>query len=141
MFMRYRGGGVGHRSTRDATDSFRKDRHRSDLPSKRVALDESSSDEESLSDDNVEPGMDFEGEGNQSEDSFIEELETEEVGEDSVYDEALETEEEECSDVPLEWPESDDEVEESEEVPDDSLGPEDGLGEGDEEEDFGYAAY
>ena len=31
MFMRFRGGGVGHKSTREATDFFKNDRHQLDI--------------------------------------------------------------------------------------------------------------
>jgi hypothetical protein len=31
LMMRFRGGGVGHKSTRQATDFFKKDRHTSDV--------------------------------------------------------------------------------------------------------------
>ena len=48
MAMRFRGGGVGHKSTRKATDSFLTDRHRLEI---HAAMDnaeaESNSDEDS----------------------------------------------------------------------------------------------
>ena len=37
--MRFRGGGVGHKSTREATDLFRKDRDRLDMQPNTVAIE------------------------------------------------------------------------------------------------------
>ncbi|KAF8193727.1 hypothetical protein BJ912DRAFT_901526 [Pholiota molesta] len=134
MFMRYRGGGVGHHSTRNATDSFRQDRHHSDFDKARkgVASDGVCSDEESGSSDEESESSD---EGSSSDEEPLPDQNIQ-----PEMDEELE-EEEEYSDGPLEWPESDDEREELEEVADDDLGPEDGLGEGDEEDDLGFAEY
>jgi hypothetical protein len=130
MFLRYRGGGVGHHSTRRATESFRKDRHPTDL----------------IEATGIEDAFSPDGSSSDSDDTDVSVVSNKVrpgTGEDSDTEEHnSEREEDESSDVPLEWPESeDDEVEEPGEFADDGLGPEDGLGEGDEEEDMGYAAY
>ena len=39
--MRFRGGGVGHKSTREATDCFKKDRDRLDVPKSEDVADDS----------------------------------------------------------------------------------------------------
>lgn len=56
MFMRFRGGGVGHHSLRSTTDQFLSDRHKSDLEAAREDkypqdMDES---EEPIEDQTVE---------------------------------------------------------------------------------------
>jgi len=43
--MRFRGGGVGHKSTREATDFFKKDRDHLDVPRQTKIDDEEDSDQ------------------------------------------------------------------------------------------------
>jgi hypothetical protein len=42
--MRFRGGGVGHKSTREATDFFRKDRNRLDMAHSNIPANENNED-------------------------------------------------------------------------------------------------
>ena len=42
--MRFRGGGVGHKSTREATDFFRKDRDRLDMAQSNIPASENNDD-------------------------------------------------------------------------------------------------
>jgi hypothetical protein len=54
LVMRFRGGGVGHKSTRDATDFFKNDRDPLDL---KVSVSDSESEEEEISNpvEEIEP--------------------------------------------------------------------------------------
>lgn len=78
MFMRFRGGGVGHTSTRAATDTFKSDRDGLDIQS-RQARNEAFNveDEEAIGDDDVEATIeganaeDFDQEGELSESELI----------------------------------------------------------------------
>jgi hypothetical protein len=45
LIMRFRGGGLGHKSTREATDFFKKDRDRLDVPKSEDVADVDSDDE------------------------------------------------------------------------------------------------
>lgn len=47
LVMRFRGGGVGHKSTRQATDFFKKDRDRLDMTRPNVSYDEDVDEEDS----------------------------------------------------------------------------------------------
>jgi hypothetical protein len=51
MFMRYRGGGVGHSSTREATNKFLHDRDRLDVPNGHEGVEDDVEDEISGLDD------------------------------------------------------------------------------------------
>jgi hypothetical protein len=44
LMMRFRGGGVGHKSTREATDFFRKDRDRLDMAQSNIPASENNED-------------------------------------------------------------------------------------------------
>ena len=56
--MRFRGGGVGHKSTRDATDFFKNDRDKSDLT---VLTPVSESDEEEVEQPDAEIQVELDG--------------------------------------------------------------------------------
>jgi hypothetical protein len=63
MIMRYRGGGVGHTSTRSAVNSFLEDRHTTEMT--RTVIEDEPPDEEVYTDDTIIveelPAGDFEG--------------------------------------------------------------------------------
>ena len=120
MFMRYRGGGVGHSSTRDATNRFLLDRHPLDLSNDDGDIEDEGSERENAGgdDDNDDDDQSSEGSvqgdgtgGNQADD----------YGYERPAEEDNESE-----------PEPDD--------ADDALGPEDGEGEVDETYLLGFAA-
>ena len=151
--MRYRGGGVGHSSTREATNKFLHDRDRLDIPGHDGA-------EEDVELKDEISGLD-EGEhryqgGSRDENS---ERRPQDAGEDDVDDmlghilggeEADGTAEDENGfggdeedDYGYKNHVDDDDDSESEQEPDladDALGPEDGEGEGDEMYLLGFAA-
>lgn len=58
--MRFRGGGVGHKSTREATDFFKRDRDPLDVPRQANTNDEENTEEwEEIEDDaDEDPGSD-----------------------------------------------------------------------------------
>jgi hypothetical protein len=111
MFMRFRGGGVGHKSTREATNSFMMDRDKLDL----VAQGEE-----------MEPGADIEPEKSQfkgpdhGEDDWVDAEEEDDFGYGRLTDDE----------------EPDEEDEEDVDIEDVQLGAEDGE---DNEDDTGFA--
>jgi hypothetical protein len=132
MMMRYRGGGVGHKSTRDATNWFLNDRDRLDLT---TADDEEDLESEA---ENVENDLEGLGGGGNSSADLEEDsdpndhqvnLEDNDDTNDAVFEEEF--------DYGMHRDASDDE-EEVDEVDEDALGPEDGDGE-DDDVDLGYA--
>lgn len=149
MMMRHRGGGVGHTSTREATDWFLSDRDQLDTASKRVREaksmespspipNEGSEDEDNQSQDEEE---EFEGEleernrdnvaGEGDKHETVQEIEDEEIDEEMDFGYAVDEEQE------LE--ESDEEGLDDNEARDDALGPEDGQEEDDEINSLGFA--
>lgn len=78
MIMRFRGGGVGHTSTRAATDIFKQDRDILDMESRRARQKqcEPPTDEEEEGDDDIYMPVDTEGHGSEAA-GEIEELEDE----------------------------------------------------------------
>ncbi|KAF8802003.1 hypothetical protein BYT27DRAFT_7226594 [Phlegmacium glaucopus] len=138
MMMRYRGGGVGHKSTRDATNKFLTDRDRLDIPT--TTNDDTNSDSES--DKSVEDVQEeveaIEEEGGEDVSVGDEEKEPD-PNEDSDSEDDDDAKFEEEFDYGLGEDGSNDEDgdEEADEADGDALGPEDGDEEDDD--DFGYA--
>jgi hypothetical protein len=67
--MRFRGGGVGHRATRTATNKFKKDRHRLDISNKSddaMEVDEEQAEQGGL--DSIGENLDAEVDENELED-------------------------------------------------------------------------
>lgn len=139
--MRYRGGGVGHKSTRQASDTFLADRHPDDLERNeaqsetqwRQQGEHSKSDKEDLD----EPAM---SQGSAPEEGESDEEVDENNVDDAVFDEDTDYE---YGAGPL-IAESDDSESDSDQSndaidsADDALGAEDGCGLNNEE-DFGFA--
>jgi hypothetical protein len=143
MVMRYRGGGVGHKSTRDATNKFLTDRDRLDVP---TANNDTDSDEnigeegeevtvgiiDGEDEENVcavtevdeETGKEIEPDPNEDND----ESEDDEDGDQAKFEEEF--------DYGMYGSDNEDE-EEADEADDDVLGPEDG--EEEDDDDLGYA--
>lgn len=150
MAMRYRGGGVGHASTRAATDKFYADRPRNDHnqnqdaeATARLAEVEKNNCGSPESDDDSDgsDGMD------ENEDIFLEDSEDDQSDEEDSGDEELEGgdpgEEDYGYASPAESEEedgNDDEVVENG-LAEDCLGPEDGEDETGEEQALGFANY
>jgi hypothetical protein len=112
--MRFRGGGVGHNSTRDATNHFLQDRTPAELARACVPDDA----DEELEDVNSKSNDDNEGTEADEEQDF---------GYENPFDEDLDFEEEEEEMVVDEWEDLD------------ILGPEDGEAPDGEVEDSGFA--
>ena len=135
MAMRFRGGGVGHSSTRAATNSYLTDRDRLDLGAVRDEHEELGSDfEEEIS--NAWPTVDAESQNME-----------EDIHENDGGDEEDEPEDEEWEDIEesgdedgLESEEEDPDEAEGELV-DDALGPDDGEVDEDEVASLGFAAF
>ena len=119
MFMRFRGGGVGHKSTRDATNHFLHDRTPAELSRVRVTDDA----DEELENANGESDDDNEGTEVDEEQDFGYENPFEEEGLDFGEEEVEEVEEAMVD----EWDDLD------------ILGPEDGEAPDGEVEDWGFA--
>jgi hypothetical protein len=142
MMMRYRGGGVGHKSTRDATDWFLNDRDRLDVLTTAAASDDDA-------DSELEPDENFEEPEEVEKIAYealagLEEDPNENLNSDSEDDEGTnDAEFEEEFDYGIHRDASDNEGdEEADEADGDALrvGPEDGASdEEDEDADFGYA--
>lgn len=118
MFMRYRGGGVGHTSTREATNRFLLDRDRLDMADGVDIDSDAEEDVRVMADvgrvsggDNADGG---DGIGDGEEDDYRD------YGYESHADD-------------------DENSEDDKDFADDSLGPEDGEGEGDETYLLGFA--
>lgn len=159
MVMRYRGGGVGHQSTRQATNYFLDDRSAADLErqkEKRDGPDAHDSDLETSSDETDSAGS---KEGKSASEDDSEEVHRPGQWEDEEGDneemQASEDDNEDTFHEPEEWEEEDEfyEPEEQDEeqggedseevdvVTDDYLGPEDGLDNDDEVEELGFAPW
>jgi hypothetical protein len=129
MMLRFRGGGVGHKSTRAATDCFKKDRDRLDIinnDSESEELNESDADDsEMLSDDEI---LD-EDHDEEEEESSVDE-EEEDFGIKGLKEQAVNSDSESDPDeMPLVLEEPDEE----------DFGPEgDGMGPGPDMDELGY---
>ncbi|KAF9544383.1 hypothetical protein CPC08DRAFT_413191 [Agrocybe pediades] len=118
MVMRYRGGGVGHKSTRDATSFFLKDRHKTDIKARQAASGPSTEKiDDNGGDDGDREWEDVEVDGSK----YL------------VADNEVSDEEERYS-----GEESDEDDEERIDYADDALGPEEGMV-ADELDDLGLA--
>jgi hypothetical protein len=115
MMIRYRGGGIGHIDTRDATDVFLTDRDHIDKQRVNVELEES----------NADDGMDVEYPGPD--------------GEEDEEDHQAYAREAEDYDINIEGqPDEDSEYEEWEDEPGGDWGPEDGEDEFSGLQDLGF---
>ncbi|KAF6743071.1 hypothetical protein DFP72DRAFT_1053502 [Ephemerocybe angulata] len=134
MFMRFRGGGVGHKHTRDATDFFLNDRDPLDIIRREDPLSESQdpNDDAELADfravyaknfPEMAPALAADVEGNDIDPDTIE------------YDDATDEEDIELGD------EDEGEEEMEEDAEDDVLGAEDGEDDEDEIEQSGFSMY
>lgn len=149
MLMRYRGGGVGHKSTRAATNIFLKDRDRLDMQNNDVDISNSEDVQESAGDAKVNDGNERDSSTEEARDNASEtwvdvrteedeeepELDGNELGELDGNDVVFEEEFDYGYRLDSESDTSEDE--ELQEVDDDALGPEDGD---DNEEDPEYYA-
>ncbi|KAG6882409.1 hypothetical protein C0992_011764 [Termitomyces sp. T32_za158] len=134
MMMRFRGGGIGHKSTHEATNTFLSDRHRSDMTSSGTANTTSEmvgpmEDDNELDEENNKLGLQLHAQ---------EETLTDEE-EDYVYKNPMHQQLQE-SDSNESRNNSDDGFEDgSDNGLDDGLGPEDGEDDAEDEGDWGYA--
>ena len=145
--MRYRGGGVGHKSTRDVTDKFLSNRDLLDIPIKTTA-DEDTKMPDNNDGDEVEDIENLDGEiglnvgeniwagdeGKEPNDSDSEDDDDSENDEDRNE---AELEEEYDYGLKVEDGNDTEDNEESDDADEDALGPEDGDDEDDD--DLGYA--
>lgn len=130
--MRFRGGGVGHTSTRNATNRFLQDRDRLDRDNGLMqGGDDATADEsdDGLDGDGIDSDGGDEGEG------------LEKPGTGNVDDEGRYGDEEE--DYGLVDRDSDEDSDDNEplDIADDALGPEDGEGDIDEVDLLGFASF
>jgi hypothetical protein len=168
MLMRFRGGGVGHTSTRTATDRFLQDRDRLDRDNSLTQIgDDPDASEDGFDGDDVDEAMDKEGDGDNSLES--EHIQSsrgddndlgggnggddgeglgggdEEPGTGDIDDEGRNGDEEEDYGyrylVDEDSDEEDSDDDEPLDVADDALGPEDGEGDADEVNLLGFAAF
>ena len=145
MMMRYRGGGVGHKSTRDATDKFLSDRDVLDIPIKTTTdedtkMPDNNDGEEVKEVENLdgEIGLDI-GENIWAGDEGKEPNDSEDDDDSEDDEDRDEAELEEEYDYGMEVEDGNDteDNEESDDADEDALGPEDGDDEDDD--DLGYA--
>ena len=145
--MRYRGGGVGHKSTRDATDKFLSDRDLLDIPIKTTA-DEDTKMLDNNDGDEVEDIENLDGEiglnvgeniwaGDEGKEPNDSDLEDDDDSEDDEDRDEAELEEEYDYGLKVEDGNDTEDNEESDDADEDALGPEDGDDEDDD--DLGYA--
>ena len=150
MFMRYRGGGVGHSSTREATNKFLLDRDRLDMSDVGEGVKEEEDNIGGLDDgehrtedgrspkDNEDAGGDDNDKDDEGHVSGGDNVEVD----GAVEDWEIGFEGDEADDYgygrPVEEDSDDNEAELD--LADDALGPEDGEGEGDEMYLLGFAA-
>ena len=121
--MQYRGGGVGHSSTRDATNKFLSDRNRLDMPDDEESIEDDDEGGDTAEDDVADAGHvsgGDEGDGVAG-DGDGDELEEDGYG---YYEKQMD---------------DDENIEDEPDLADDALGPEDGEGEGDETYLLGFA--
>jgi hypothetical protein len=150
MFMRYRGGGVGHSSTREATNKFLHDRDRLDV------RDGDESDEGDIEEDEIEDEHRHQG-GSHEEDERRPQGASDVDGEDDVADaghisggdeadgasgdgNGFGGDEEDDYGYTNRGDDDDENSEPEPDLADDALGPKDGEGEGDETYLLGFAA-
>ena len=146
MLMRFRGGGVGHTSTRTATDQFLKDRDRLDRDNGSMqGGDDADSDEieDGFDGNDVDEAVDEEGNGD---DNNLRDSNggDEEPGTRVVNDEGSNGDEEDdygYRDLVDEADDEEDSDDEPLDVADDALGPEDGEGDDDDVNLLGLAAF
>jgi len=147
--MRYRGGGVGHSSTREATNKFLHDRDRLDVPDGDESV-EGDVEEDEIEDEHRHQGGSCEEDEHRLQDA------SDVDGEDDVADaghisggdesdgaagDGFGGDEEDDYGYANRVDDDDDENSEPEpDLADDALGPEDGEGEGDETYLLGFAA-
>ena len=145
--MRYRGGGVGHKSTRDATDKFLNDRDLLDIPIKTTA-DEDTKMLDNNDGDEVEDIENLDGEiglnvgeniwaGDEGKEPNDSDSEDDDDSEDDEDRDEAELEEEYDYGLKVEDGNDTEDNEESDDADEDALGPEDGDDEDDD--DLGYA--
>lgn len=121
MFMRFRGGGVGHKTTRHASDMFLNDRHPLDLKRQQAEDPDSSEDEDMEIELPCEAPAGNEDQIAEEDDAYgYTDLNTQGTDEEEEEDQQDEEGEDECGD-------------------DDALGPEDGEGVDDETEALGFS--
>jgi hypothetical protein len=145
MMMRYRGGGVGHKSTRDATDNFLKDRDVLDIPTSATAdKDTNTNNNNGEEVEEVEISDGESGEnicaGDERKEPDTNNLEDNDDSEDDEDRDEAEFEEE--FDYGLRGGDGNDteDNEEADDEDEDALGPEDGDEEDEEDDDdLGYA--
>ena len=147
MFMRYRGGGVGHNNTREATNKFLLDRDRLDVSNVDEGVEEEEEDDISGLDDGEKDGHSPKDNEDTSSDDGDKDNEGRVLGGDNVEaDGAVEDWEigfecDEVDDYGYGRPVEDSDNSEAEpDNTDDVLGPEDGEGESDETYLLGFAA-
>lgn len=149
MFMRYRGGGVGHSSTREATNKFLHDRDRLDVPYGEESV------EGDVEEDEIEAEDRHQG-GSGEEDERRPQDAVDVADKDDVDDAGRILGGDEADGAAGDWErfggdeeddygyenrvDDDDDSEQEPDVADDALGPEDGEGEGDEMDLLGFAA-
>lgn len=141
MMMRYRGGGVGHKSTRDATNKFLTDRDILDIPTTTGTADEDADlDEDIQIGEEGEEVVITDGHSGENVVAGDEEKEpdpNEDNDESEDDDSEAEFEEEFDYGLPGEDGSDNEDNEEADEADEDALGPEDGDEEDDD--DLGYA--
>jgi hypothetical protein len=147
MLMRFRGGGVGHTSTRTATDRFLKDRDRLDRDNGPTqGGDDPDEIEDGFDGNDIDEAVDEEAEVGDGDDNNLRDSNggDEESGTRDVDDEGSNGDEEEDYGY-RHLVDEDDNEEDSDDEPldvgDDALGPEDGEGYDDEVNLLGFAAF
>jgi hypothetical protein len=136
MVMRYRGGGVGHTSTREATDWFLKDRDLLDAESKQARAADSHNTPMDADQGDGEGEGERGSEQDENEDEAVnenEEIKEDEIDEEMDYGYILDEEE-------LDGSEEEDPPGPEGELADDALGAEDGEEVEDELDNLGYGA-
>src|SRR5271168_2044998 len=141
--MRFRGGGVGHTSTRTATDRFLKDRDQLDRDNGPTQGDDADEIEDGFDGNDVDEAVDEEGNGDDN-DPRDSNGGDEEPGTRDVDDEGSNGDEEDdygYRDLVDEADNEEDSDDKPLDVADDTLGPEDGEGDDDDVNLLGLAAF